>query len=318
MTYDYRNLMVEYADSATGMTIQYAYDVLGRRVLRSLHGHQTETTTYSYDGGAVIEERDAGGNTLATYVYGTTPKEVVTAQRAAVDVYYHTDALGSVSAITGNAGQLIERYEYDDFGEPSLFDAQDRRLQASAVRNPFLFTGQPYEAGTGLYDYGSRHFDPRAGRFTARDPIGIWEDAGNLGNGYTYAHNNPQTLVDPRGASIERTIACGGPWPGPRSVMIEYEGCAKSRRQTLDVPVCRAFRASGRSFSDVQALWMFDLSGVSFSPTGTGPGTVRPRVEKWFGGPDKTTSTSSKQVISGDLYNVYDALKTNDVDIGWS
>jgi len=37
------------------------------------------------------------------------------------------------------------------------------------------------------------------GRFLSRDPIGIWGDAGNYGNGYGYAGNNPCMFVDPSG-----------------------------------------------------------------------------------------------------------------------
>jgi len=37
------------------------------------------------------------------------------------------------------------------------------------------------------------------GRFLSRDPIGPWGDAGNFGNAYAYAGNNPNTHVDPNG-----------------------------------------------------------------------------------------------------------------------
>ena len=40
------------------------------------------------------------------------------------------------------------------------------------------------------------------GRFISRDPIGIWRDLMNLGNGYTYVHNNPIVGLDPTGKAI--------------------------------------------------------------------------------------------------------------------
>ncbi len=37
------------------------------------------------------------------------------------------------------------------------------------------------------------------GRFTSRDSIGAWGDEASLGNGYTFAGNNPQSATDPWG-----------------------------------------------------------------------------------------------------------------------
>jgi RHS repeat-associated protein len=208
---------------------------------------------------------------------------------------------------------LVERYDYQDFGEPSIFDSQGRPIQTSSVRNPYLFTGQRYDPETGLYYYRTRYLDPRVGRFTTRDTIGIWEDAGNLGNGYTYAHNNPQTFVDPKGESVYRWYACSSPWPGPRQVMIEYEGCSKIVRTGMYSPVCRAFRASGQAKRDVFMLWMVDFSGIPL--TGIDVETTRQRLQKWFGGPDNATSTNSKGIIGTYLAYVFNAFKENDVDI---
>jgi RHS repeat-associated protein len=63
----------------------------------------------------------------------------------------------------------------------------------SRYGNPYLFNGRRWDAELGLYYYRNRHLDPIQGRFTARDPIGIWGDPMNLGNGYAYVGNNPWT-----------------------------------------------------------------------------------------------------------------------------
>ena len=65
--------------------------------------------------------------------------------------------------------------------------------------NPYLFTGRRYDSETGWYHYRACYLDPLSGRFTTRDPIGIWGSLRNLGNGYTYAGNNPSSLLDPLG-----------------------------------------------------------------------------------------------------------------------
>ena len=313
LTYDYRDRMVDYADPATGLAVNYAYDALGRRITRKVGQHIAH---YFYDNSEIIEEVDGPDGPVTTLVYGTHLDDVLNMRRGKRDFYYHMDDLGSVVAITDERGRLIEHYRYEDFGKPAIFDSRGSRLRESSLRNPYMFTGQRYDQETGLYYYRTRYLDPLAGRFTTRDTIGIWEDAGNLGNGYTYAHNNPHTFVDPNGKSTLRTFTCNGPWPGPAVVTVEYEGCSISRRQGLDSPICRAFRGTGRASADVLNLWMKDITGTTFpSLTGTGTETTRARVAKWFGGPDNATSTNSKSIIMSYLDDSFDALDENDVDI---
>ena len=80
----------------------------------------------------------------------------------------------------------------------------------SAIGNPYMFTGRRFDTATGLYHYRHRYFDPVTGRFTTIDPLGLWGDPGNTGNGYTYAANNPWTLVDPFGL-------CPPEYSGPKA-----------------------------------------------------------------------------------------------------
>ena len=72
-------------------------------------------------------------------------------------------------------------------------------VEESLLDNPYLFTGRRYDTESGWYHYRTRYLDPLAGRFTTRDPVGIWGDPVNLGAGHTYVGNNPWTRVDPYG-----------------------------------------------------------------------------------------------------------------------
>ncbi len=83
--------------------------------------------------------------------------------------------------------------------------------------NPYGFTGRRYDLESGLTYYRARYLDPRVGRFTTRDPLGMWGDALNLGNAYTYVGNNPATRVDPTGLFWERI-------PGVRGVTWRGKG----------------------------------------------------------------------------------------------
>jgi RHS repeat-associated protein len=107
--------------------------------------------------------------------------------------------MGNVMAVTNGLGAVLEKYDYDHYGKPRFFDAAGAPIAQSAIGNPWLFNGHRYDSETGLYDYRTRHYDPRAGRFTSRDSIGTWGDEGNLGNGNAYAGNNPWSRLDPNG-----------------------------------------------------------------------------------------------------------------------
>ncbi len=120
--------------------------------------------------------------------------------RGGNDYYYHTDDLFNVVALTDKDGNVVETYDYDDYGNPTT---------TSSVGNPYLFNGRRYDEETSYYYYRTRYLDPQAGRFTTRDIIGIWGDPNNLGSGYTYVGNNPWTLVDPWGLEQVGIFAVG-------------------------------------------------------------------------------------------------------------
>ncbi len=209
--YDYRNQMVEFDDLALGQRHTYAYDALGRRIRRTVDADGADTgpdeTRYFYCGWQVKEEQDASGTETATYVYGLYIDEALTMRRAGSDLYYHTDELYNVMALTNGAGAVVERYEYADYGQPVDPDDAAVTIEApgdpSGVENPYLFTGRRFDPETGWFYYRTRYLDPTAGRFTTRDTIGTWGDPISLGNPGTYAANNAWTNGDSFGEKCE-------------------------------------------------------------------------------------------------------------------
>jgi RHS repeat-associated protein len=61
---------------------------------------------------------------------------------------------------------------------------------------PFGFAGGLYDSETGLIRFGARDYDPQAGRWTAKDPIGFEGEDVNL---FRYVNNNPVNFYDPEG-----------------------------------------------------------------------------------------------------------------------
>ncbi len=85
--------------------------------------------------------------------------------------YYHYDALGSVVALSNAAGNVVESYSYDVFGQPTIYDADGTEISQSEINNPYMFTGRRFDTETGLYYYRFRYYVPGIGRFLQTDPI---------------------------------------------------------------------------------------------------------------------------------------------------
>jgi RHS repeat-associated protein len=81
--------------------------------------------------------------------------------------YYHYDGLGNVVAISDVNGTVIESYEYDVFGEPTIWDVRNptepNDVESSIVGNPYMFTGRNYTGEIGLYYYRARYYNPYMG-----------------------------------------------------------------------------------------------------------------------------------------------------------
>jgi RHS repeat-associated protein len=86
----------------------------------------------------------------------------------------------------------------------------------------YLYAGHRWDADSGLYDFGSRFYDPRIGQFLSPDGDTIVASGGI--NTYTYARNNPNRWTDPDGrqdvggsggysGSMSFSINIGGPGP---------------------------------------------------------------------------------------------------------
>ncbi len=194
--YDALNRLVRVRESGTTIAT-YAYDGLGRRISKTVAG---ETTRYVYDGDRVIEEQSDDGTMERQFVYGIGIDDVLQMRANGTNYFYHKDALGSVVALSDVDGNVIERYNYDDYGVPTILAADGvTELSESAVGNPYLYTGRRLDPETGFYYYRARFYEPDRGRFLQRDPMGYVDGMGL----YAYVNNNPINWVDPLGLEAE-------------------------------------------------------------------------------------------------------------------
>ena len=122
------------------------------------------------------------GDGVAVYTPG------VSQRRGGATTYDLHDGLGSAVKQTGSGASVTATRIYDAFG----------MLLAStgAPQGPFGFaatSGYQADEDTGLQLLGHRYYDPSAGRFLTRDPIGSGR------NWYTYCDDNRLRWVDEDG-----------------------------------------------------------------------------------------------------------------------
>lgn len=270
--YDYENRLI---DVDSGATAQYKYDPLGRRIQKVLPAN---TFCYYYDRQGIIEVRDASDSTITTYILGADPDNILGMRQGGNDYFYHHNALGSVVAVTNDSGAVVERYDYDAYGKPAIYNDVFISLPASFIGNTYLFTGREYDAETGNYHYRARTYNPKMGRFLQQDPIGNWGDEINNGNGFGYVGNNPVNMVDPmglasgdplKGLNVSKANSAGGGGGGSVKICIKFaQTCSGT---TVPVP----FDQSGAIYREC-----LQWSGGGNSQGG-GIGTGRTTSSRW-------------------------------------
>ncbi len=182
-TYDYMDRLTGVLDVATNAV--YTYDALGRRIKKVVNG---VTTKFFFDGDNVVEERDVADVVTTTYSGASMTRHFGPVTQ---DYYYHENSLGSIVAMTDDSSRVIDRYEYDSFGNVSIYDSAYVPRSVSAIGNVYMFGGMEYDAESGLYYDHARHYNPQLGRYMQQDPASLLGNAPDLRNGYSYVGNNP-------------------------------------------------------------------------------------------------------------------------------
>ena len=124
-------------------------------------------TVFLHAGEEEIAEYDSSGNLLRRYVPGAGFGEIIATVEATpsgeVRYSHHEDGLGSTVARSNDAGWITEINAYGPLGEGT----------APHGANDFGFTGQRFDAESGLYDVRARYYSPALGRFLQPDPAGF-------------------------------------------------------------------------------------------------------------------------------------------------
>tara|TARA_B100001248_G_scaffold152814_1_gene114903 strand:- start:2345 stop:2986 length:642 start_codon:yes stop_codon:yes gene_type:complete len=137
----------------------------------------------------MLAEQNSSGGFRSVFVWGEKPNTPEYLIRGGQIYKLIVDPRGSVRlVVNAETGEVVSRMSYDEFG---------RRLSGERVGfQPFQFAGGRRDIGSGLLQFGARHYDPVVGRWISKDPIGF--DGGDT-NLYGYVLNDPVNFVDPSG-----------------------------------------------------------------------------------------------------------------------
>ena len=202
--YDDLNRLIEVKDGSQNTIAEYTYDAFNRRITKTVG---TTTERYSYDDWNIVEI-STNSNNYTNIIDSGTDRHIaieVTANNTSTLYYFLTDERGNVTALTDENGNILERYRYRVYGDFEILDAQftpkncnNQTCYATNLHN-FLWGGSLYEPETNLYWMRNRYYHIDMHRFINQDPIGIWGDANNLGNGFAYVAGMVIEASDPTG-----------------------------------------------------------------------------------------------------------------------
>lgn len=187
----------------SGSTAQYTYDALDQRIRV-----QKASGTFEY-------MFDAQGRRISTWQLNGTPSGAgneariywdygLLAHRAqdGTTYFHHSDWLGTDRVRTDHNGTIVDTLLSDGFGgNPS----QSSTNTAGAAQDNNQYTGQEFDSETATNHFQFRQYSPVQGRWMSPDPYSGSYDFSNPQsfNRYSYALNNPYSLVDPLGLSAE-------------------------------------------------------------------------------------------------------------------
>jgi RHS repeat-associated protein len=179
LTYDNEGRVTGWQNtpSAPTSTEAIAYDGEGHAVARQANGG---TPAYYLD---TLEE--VAGSTLTKYFTADGLPTIVRTGTGGALSYLMADAQGSLEEALDGSGTVTFQQLYLPYG--------GTRYSSGLAPTTRFYTGQLWDATTGLYYYVARHYDAVAHQFTSVDTV---EDGLNR---FAYVLANPETNTDPTG-----------------------------------------------------------------------------------------------------------------------
>jgi RHS repeat-associated protein len=199
----------------------YEWDALGRLASATT---SSGTTALAYDHSRTRVRKTGPAGDSVTYIgdiaevtmSGMTKHifagriRVATIQPDGRNLFTMTDHLRSSTLITDEAGTVVQRMDYEPYG-----DLIENARSGNPAGLRHTYTGQEDDSGTGLMYYGARYYDPAVGMFASADTLTRQPDEPQMFlhpdlfvtsrtnpqgfNRYAYCGNNPMVYTDDTG-----------------------------------------------------------------------------------------------------------------------
>jgi RHS repeat-associated protein len=228
----------------------FTYDGDGVKVMQVYESGSTTLTTCYYIGGAYEATTDGTTETIKKY-YSLSGITVAMHDGTQL-LYFLTDHLGSVVAITDASGMLLNEQRYMPFGQVRT------DIGTPVTQTDFGYTFQRNLPDIGLMDYKARLYDANIGRFIQADSIVPGASRPEAWNRFSNVSNNPILANDPSGHGSCRNFnggqGCISNWrtedkhEGGFAPIIKRDALIEQRRKlrtssltgtdTVDVIIC--------------------------------------------------------------------------------
>lgn len=174
-----------------GTVVTLTYNAAGQRASYSVTPQGQSQPSYSAQftyrdgqvGQASVVSATSGGGSISyvdTFLYTSdgTPLQLIRQQGGMTSHYwYETDGRGTVMALTDSSGNVVDSYEYDQWGEPLPNTTHE------TVPQPLRYQGYWFDSALGWYWVDGRYYDAELERYYQPD--------GSSARSYVFAQDDP-------------------------------------------------------------------------------------------------------------------------------
>lgn len=178
-----------------GSTVgSYTYNALGQRTAKVVTFPAASSQRFAYDEASQLIGEYGSSSRDYVWLDDLPVATVDTTSGVSTVSYVHADGLNTPRAVANTAGNTVWQLAY----QANAFGEQQPTSTNGFVYGP-RFSGQYYDAESGIVHNGFRDYESATGRYIHSDPIGL-----NGGpSTYPYVGSNPLSFVDALGLQAE-------------------------------------------------------------------------------------------------------------------